>query len=239
MNSDGMSCLDVMQRLFRVDIARTAEDIAEAQRLRYQVYCREHDFLSGEGGYEYDEYDGRSFHVLLRRRTGEVVGTVRLVTAMPGQPESSFPMQHVCRPNLLAGLPIDKTGEISRFAISRQRRDMDSRTDMLLRLALMRGVLEASLEAGITHWCAVMENSLLRLLRQASVRFDPIGPAIEYKGLRQPAIANIGQILSRGEVERPEFWSYVTDGGRLAVPELGYRRLLPALQEPAMERRAA
>jgi N-acyl-L-homoserine lactone synthetase len=219
------SCIASLERLFTVSLARTEEEIAEAQRLRYQVYCTERNFLPGCDGYETDDYDDRSVHVILRRRSGQMVGTVRLVTGLAEQPERSFPMQAVCRPGLLSelALPILQMGEVSRFAISRVRRDGDSRIDLLLRLALMRGLLEASTAAGVTYWCAVMEKSLFRLLRQASVHFIPVGEPIRYKGVRQAAVAEIADVLARSRIERAELWNYVTDGGRLAGAEFGFR----------------
>lgn len=227
--------IEAMERSFTVDILDSAAELAEVKRLRYQVYCTERGFLPGNDGLEEDEYDQHSVHVALRRRSGEIIGTVRLVVGREHRPDASFPMQALCRRGLLSelGLPIGRIGEVSRFAISRVRRDGDSRTDTLLRLALMRGVLQASIAAGVTHWCAIMEASLFRLLRQVGVDFIPIGAPIIYNGIRRAAVAEIAEVLTQSREERPELWDYVTEDGRLATPELGYA----AMQVPVPARR--
>jgi N-acyl-L-homoserine lactone synthetase len=219
-------CLEAFKRTVTVCFAETRADLLEAQRLRHQVFCEEHTILDSKDGIEADQFDGRARHVILRKRGGEVVGTARLVPCDRDRPFHSFPMQLVCPVETFIGLPIATTGEISRFSISRQRRDLGDRGDHLLQLGLMRGILQLSREMGVTHWCAAMELSLLRLLRYASIRFQPIGAPIDYRGLRQPAVARISDVLERGHQERPAFWDYVTDGGRLH----------PAFAAPAGER---
>lgn len=208
-------CLDAFKQSVTVGFVETRADLIEAQRLRYQVFCQEHDILDSKDGIEADRFDGNSRHVILRKRSGEIVGTARLVPCDPDSPFNSMPMQQVCPVETFLGMPMITTGEVSRFSISRQRRDVGERTDHLMRLGLMRGILEASREKGVTHWCAAMELSLLRLLRYASIRFEAIGEPIDYRGLRQPAVAQISTVLERGQRERPAFWDYVTDGGRL------------------------
>ncbi len=239
MSGSNSECIARIERSFTVNVARSAAELAEVHRLRYQVYCTERNFLPGNNGWEMDAFDDHSVHVALRRRSGELVGTVRLVTGLEHLPEASFPMQALCPDGLLGqlGLPIAKIGEISRFSISRVRRDGDSRIDMLLRLALMRGVLQASIEAGVTHWCAIMEASLFRLLRQVGVDFIPIGAPIIYNGVRRAAVAEIAEVLAQSRDERPELWNYVTEDGRLATPELGYAPMpmpMPAWQAQRM-----
>lgn len=213
-------CEDLIESIrgeFDVEQITTWKSLRAAQRLRYQIFCHERGILPGHNGIETDAYDARSRHVVLRHRaSGEVVGTVRVVHVVRENPWASLPIQHVCDPSLLAHLPLNSTGEVSRFALSRQRTPSDSRSGLLLRLALMQGVLRASRSLGLTHWCAVMEPTLLRLLRTASVNFQPIGPLVEYHGLRQPAIAHIDTLLINGREQRPAIWDYVTDHGAVA-----------------------
>ena len=72
-----------------------------------------------------------------------------------------------------------------------------------------------SAEHGVTHWCAVMEPTLLRMLAGMAIRFKPIGVAVEYHGLRQPCICSIAEILQDVKHERPAFWEVLTCGGIL------------------------
>lgn len=209
------------KRELTVAIADTPELIREAHRLRYQVYCVEHNYETGRCGLEFDEFDVRSRHIIVyRQRSGDVLGTVRLILPEPRAINNSFPIQRVCDPRLLRRIPLHDTGEVSRFAVSKHWRVSSGAANRGLRLALIKGAIRLSAEAGHTHWLAVMEPSLIRLLRTSGVHFDPLGPQIEYHGIRQPAFANLGKLLRTLAEEFYEFWDFATDGGRVyGAPE--------------------
>ena len=188
----------------------------EAQRLRYRVYCEERGFMPGDNGLEQDEFDPASRHVLVRSRfTREVLGTVRVVLSNPDTGLNGFPMQQVCEPWVLAPLPLASTGEISRFALARDRTGISPAAAALMRLCLVQGIVQISAECGLTHWCAIMERTLLRLLRATAIHFVPVGPAVDYHGLRQPAVCGIGTMLDRMELEQPVVWAFITENGAL------------------------
>jgi N-acyl amino acid synthase of PEP-CTERM/exosortase system len=84
-----------------------------------------------------------------------------------------------------------------------------------MRLALVRGLVALSAQLGVTHWCAVMEPSLLRLLRATSIFFENFGPPVEYHGLRQPCYNGVGDILDRVAEDRPLLWQFLTANGAL------------------------
>ena len=163
---------------------------------------------------EFDAFDAHSRHIaLIDRQTDQLVGTARMVTSTPANLLSSFPMQSVCSPDLLAGLPLDTTVELSRFAISKQRRSATSAA--LMRMGLVRGLVQLSAELGVTHWCAVMEPTLLRLLGMTSIYFRPLGPMVEFHGTRQPCVNRLEHLLETVYADRPEIWNYLTDGGKI------------------------
>src|SRR4051794_9244487 len=136
---------------FRVESVNSPETAEEAFRLRHQVYCLERGYEPDRGGVEIDEFDAHARQVVLRRKsTGEVVGTVRLVLFSTEAAES-FPIQQVCEASLLSDLPLTTTAEVSRFAISKQRRGVTRAADALMRLALVRGIVQLSDEIGVTH----------------------------------------------------------------------------------------
>lgn len=166
------------------------------------------------------------------------VGTVRLV--LPEGGWGALPIHHVCDHPLLRdpeALPPATTAEISRFAISkafRRRREDGLFPDLVdpeapahmsytpdrrllphMTLGLLKGVMQMSAAHGITHWCAVLEPALLRLLDRLGLRLTPLGPTVEYHGLRQPAYADIAALAERTKRERPEVWELCTEGGRL------------------------
>src|SRR5579872_1860570 len=158
--------------------AESDELRAECFRVRHRIYCRERNFLPAAehpSGLEVDAYDASARHGLLRyRRTGEAVGTVRLVLSRAG----SLPMYA-----FLAGLgslprglpPVAETAEVSRFAISREFRrrfgdgqhgaavDLragDRRMIPHMALGLMAMAFRMSLESRSRYLCAIMEPTL-------------------------------------------------------------------------------
>lgn len=197
------------------EVATTPEQVREAKQLRYKVYCEERGFEQGEDGIEQDEFDANARHVLVRSRvTGAVFGTVRLVLARTdGEP--AFPMQRVCEPWVLAPLPACATAEISRFALTRDRTGLSPEAAAVSRLFLIRGLVQASGELGLTHWCAIMERTLLRLLRATAIHFLSVGPTVEYHGTRQPAIFTLADGLDRMRRENHAIWSFLTENGTL------------------------
>jgi len=199
-----------------IEVARTEAQIVEAMRLRYRVYCEERGYEPGENGIEHDEFDPNAQHILVRSRaTGEVFGTVRVVLSKADAGGLGFPMERVCEDYVLGPLPADATGEISRFALTRDRAGISPAAAALMRLYLIQGIVQVSGELGLTHWCAIMEKTLLRLLRSTSIYFVPVGPAIEYHGVRQPAIWTLEDGLERMRRENPLVWSFLTLDGTL------------------------
>ena len=213
-----IDAIAAFRRDFIVQTARTPEEVQEAFRLRHQVYCLERGYEAATtAGVEQDEFDRNARHIIAwDRRTGQVVGTARLI--LPGKMRDAMPIQRLCDPSLLRDLPLATTAEVSRFAVSKLRRDAGA-GDGLLRLGLVQGCVRLSRELGITHWCAVMERSLLRLLRTSAIRFDPIGTLVEHHGLRQPCATRLDTILAEMAVEQPDLWDLVTDGGILCSDE--------------------
>ena len=84
-----------------------------------------------------------------------------------------------------------------------------------MRLGLMQGLVRMSLQQGITHWCAAVEPTFQRMFAAMGIRFHPVGPLVEYHGLRQPCYGVIADVLNAVKSERPTFWSILTDGGML------------------------
>ena len=157
------SALEAARDELETEIATSGPQIEAAQRLRYKVYCEERGFEPGENGLEQDEFDHVSRHVLVRsRRSGQVLGTVRVVLGCAASGASSFPMNRVCERYVLSPLPAMATGEISRFALTRDRPGVSPAAAALMRLFLMRGIVTVSGTHDLTHWCAIMERSLLR-----------------------------------------------------------------------------
>jgi len=67
----------------------------------------------------------------------------------------------------------------------------------------------------MTHICAVMEPTLLRMLRRLGMVMPSIGPVVEYHGLRQPCYGHLDTGLARVWIQRPEVWELLTCDGAL------------------------
>jgi N-acyl amino acid synthase of PEP-CTERM/exosortase system len=82
-------------------------------------------------------------------------------------------------------------------------------------LGLINGTVRMSVEHGVTEWFAVMEPSLLRLLAKYGIYFSPIGPMVNYHGMRQPCYVIFEKMLGRVRKERIDVWEFITENGRL------------------------
>ena len=128
--------------------------------------------------------------------------------------------------------PIKGSAEVSRFGICKQARkrkdgavDLRSarsartglrRAEPLMSLGLIQGLVRMSLANQITHWCAVMEPQLLRMLGAMGIHFVSVGALVEHHGKRQLCYCDVRSMLATAMTERPSFWKIMTDGGKLA-----------------------
>lgn len=234
---------DIYHQWFEVIPARDETLKDQVYRLRYQVYCRENNFEDPnehKRGREMDGFDHRSVHsLLIDRAQMAAIGTVRLILPDHHAPNKSFPIQNVCNHHLLSDrqlLLTSKVAEISRFSISKEFKkytdnaDIDmsqasnSRDDYLIArrmitpcitLGLMKAIMQMSVENGVTDLFAIMEPSLIRLLARFSIYFRPIGPLVDFHGMRQPCHAKIETLLSKVRKERTDVWEIITDYGTL------------------------
>jgi len=213
-------------------------------RLRYQVFCLEAGVFDAKqypDGLEKDEYDAHSRHYLIRhRKTGIYAATTRLILRDPKDVARPFPIERYCRfdrPDLLDKIPRDRMAEVSRFCVSRyfKRRpgepgtvtgisvekrlrqlvsEDERRTWPHLTLALIACLHKINVTHNTTHWYAMIEPSLFRLLGLLGIEFTPIGPLTECYGKRQPCIIKVPEYLDRVKKKNRHIWDMLTDYGR-------------------------
>lgn len=234
--SSGISGLEYYNSVFSSSIADTAEDRNECFRVRFQVYCIDNGFedpADNPDGLERDGFDSHSAHsILTHNATGNAIGTVRLVLPDEDGERRVLPMQRIAgeiAADDVAPFPVWRTAEISRFSIVKSFRhhtpdqgfeaqlSSEEWRKMLfhLPLGLIKSCVEMSVREGMTHWAAVMEPALLRLLTRLGIHFNPLGSLVEYHGRRQPCWVDLDAMLARVHAERPDVWDVITDGGRL------------------------
>lgn len=221
--------IDLFGRHLTVVRANSEELLDRAFRLRFQVYCLERGFEDAaehRDGRERDGDDSRSLHFLvLDRATESALGTVRLI--LP-RVDHDLPVFRLIRAaeRRDAGLPLETTAEVSRFAVAkafRRRLEQDwgrgrgrgrGPAPPLVTFGLIQAVVTMSSVGGITHIVAMMEPALLRLLRRLGIEFHPIGELVEHHGLRQPGWAAMAHLVDRVRDCHRELWELATDAGR-------------------------
>ena len=232
--------------------------LRELFALRYQVYCVERGFLSQENypnREESDSYDATAVHFAAVDHNGKVLGSVRLVRHMPG---IGFPFENYCRDTSLGAgeLPVKDAMEISRLVVSKTllRRSEDRDSDFIdatassrltptgierrsrcewIVLSLYKAMYLYCLEAGITHWYAAMERSLVRLLKRYGVIFFPIGSEADYFGRVTPYCVSLSSL--RDSV--PKSSQQLFDWFRNPEPDLGNGiRVMRLTNEPQLPR---
>lgn len=196
---------------FAIQCADTPQAMAEALRVRYEVYCQELGYESG-AAYpdcaEHDAHDVRSRHALVvHRATGLAAGCVRLVL-----PEASGSLPILAHATLDSECPLDprrqRVAEVSRLAVRPRFRHQGPPPPEILTLdggkhweglwdadrqwfPSLGGLLSFAavalfLESGADGFLILSRPALARLLNQLGIAMQPAGPEIEFRGRRRP-----------------------------------------------------
>ncbi len=192
---------------------------------------------------EKDDNDIHSIHALLKfQSTGEYIGTVRLILFDPKQPQKPFPVELNTQLDLnlcdVDRLPRQQTAEVSRFVVinrfnrrkenrrkgehqpgaedaaKEQRHTPDRRSGLTIALVLMAGVMRMSMQHNIQNWLSMMDTPLNRLLSFDGLAFTPIGPAVNYHGMRRPYFVKVEDVLKRMYSNHRDAWDVLTDAGK-------------------------
>lgn len=184
-----------------------------AYKIRHNVYCEELKFEpTTANGLEMDEFDQYSRHSLIRHLTsGELAGTVRIVR--PLQSDELLPIEKFCMSSItrddLNPQNFNRRDicEISRLAVPAafRRRQMDrfagaatgvinqasySETELrcfpFIAIGLYFAAAATAVESDIKHAFVMMEPRLARSMSFVGIRFEQIGPVIDYHGKRAP-----------------------------------------------------
>ena len=231
-------------RTFSVEIADTEQLRREAFRLRYRVYCDERRFERSEDfpdQMEFDEHDDGAVHAIVRhRRTGIVVGTVRLILRHHANPNNRLPLEKACG-GLLDQDQLSKfdsyehsVAEVSRFAVSKSaiaelteqtkgspghiaadafREILGGNPFQSIALGLISALFQMSEACGIDHWYALMEPALARHLSRLGLRFTRVGPLVNHRGKRQPMLANLWQLRQEILDQNPQLHELIEFSG--------------------------
>jgi len=206
--------------------------------IRHEVYSEELGFEPiNENGLEFDEFDKYSLHCLIQHhKSKHFAGTVRVVR--PLQPDEKLPIEKYCL-NSITRKDLDPSQfkrrdicEISRLAVPKEfrRRVMDkfagagvavinehnySETEVrcfpFIAVGLYLAAAAIALESGVKHAYVMMEPRLARSMKFIGIKFEQVGPVVEYHGKRAPYYIN--QKLLQTSL-RPSFAKMLKDISR-------------------------
>jgi N-acyl amino acid synthase of PEP-CTERM/exosortase system len=174
--------------------------LEQSYRLRYQVYCRERQFLDARDypdGREVDEFDDDSVHLGVVDANGELAGTARLITANP----RGFPMFRHCAffPEVQTlSAPHVVPVEVSRVAISRAyvrpRGAGGGRRRTEPFLTLVKAMVQGARLAGATHLMGATDAALHRWLVHFGLPYRISGPPVDYYGAVSPCVMSLREL---------------------------------------------
>ncbi|SEQ36001.1 N-acyl amino acid synthase, PEP-CTERM/exosortase system-associated [Nitrosomonas ureae] len=77
----------------------------------------------------------------------------------------------------------------------------------------MAGVMRMSVKYNIRHWLSVADPALNKLMGFYGLNFNPIGPPVNYHGIRRPYYVKVEDALEKMYNEHRDAWEVVTDCG--------------------------
>jgi len=200
---------------FRTVRLSSADQLSDSFGLRHLV------FREGIGSYreniehpelEYDVHDAHSVHFGTYDQRGDLVATARLVPAKPhplpildrctiqdryqhifSDPAQVWEVSRLCR--------IGPSGHILLGAESG-----DTRRSLLISASMYMALFQGARSAGASYLVAIMKPSLARLLRLIPVNWIPIGPDVQFFGLRKPYAASVLGISGELQLHNPTLY---------------------------------
>lgn len=194
-------------------VARTTEQKEAVFNIRHAVYCEELQYEPvREDRQEKDEFDSySSFCIINHKRTNTYAGTVRMVT--PKEEDQLLPIEKYCLNTISHETlsPInfrrDEICEISRLAVPAEFRrrksdrfegaatggmpatiytEKEKRCFPLIAIGLYFAAAGLSHTSKRPHVFVMMEPRLARGMSYVGIKFQQIGPIVEYHGKRAP-----------------------------------------------------
>lgn len=157
-------------------VCETDEQLRQAMRLRYEVYCLEKAWIDPatcQGELETDEYDRDAKHFLAFHDDGQLLGTCRLLQGSCQElPAARFlDLEEL-------GLDTALVVEVSRMATTRSSRT----AGLLVMLGLTQVMLEWGVPRGIKAWVSVADAPLYAVMKRIGMPIIAEAPQVDYLG---------------------------------------------------------
>jgi N-acyl-L-homoserine lactone synthetase len=184
-NNQYLNKMETLHNELYFKIAETQSELQSCYRMRYQVYCQEKGWLSGNDfpdGMESDEYDEKAVHVIAYNEEFQPVGTMRILRnqdfdRLPFQDHPGFKGKE---------LKLKNFSELSRFIVVGEKN-----RNYILK-GLIRMIYQTSKKLGIDYWVFVSEPGMIRFLERYRYYFDPLClPSKYYGGFTLAALCDI------------------------------------------------
>lgn len=224
--SETASLCETFNQYFRIVFADTPELVRQVYRIRYDVYCRELQFESGDRFPNQEEQDGYDLYsrycLLYHRPSKSYIGCVRIVLGSSDNPERLLPLEEMCKTSLyqdmLAPLHQHRSSicEASRLAVlasfrrrtgeqsvpigiadGNQSSGMERRSSFPhIALGLYLASFVLASSIGIKNLFALMEPRLARRLQYYGFSFTKIGDVVELHGKRAPYCIDVDILMA-------------------------------------------
>lgn len=234
-------------QLFETVIAESPALKEKAYRIRYEVLCEEFGYEEAArhaNKLERDIYDDRAKHCLLiHKRSGEAIGTVRLVMPNSEDLHNSFPLQEIFSGSRLRDEHIiNNMCEISKLCILKKFRtrcgdersplggvhDQDQETFIdksskriarriipFAPIGLIKSCFDVAIANGYTQGCVLLEVPLIESFERLGIICQRIGPVIDLVNQRQPIIIDFFTSVNNMRVKQKAVWEMMTNNGIL------------------------
>ena len=198
-------------------IADTDSTKHDVFNIRHRVYCEELGFEPvRESREECDDFDQFSTHCLIHHlKSDNFAGTVRIVR--PNEPHQQLPIEKYCLSSITheklspARFKRSEICEISRLAVPEEfrRRQMDKfagaatgvinestyserelRCFPFIAIGLYLTAASVVIRNDIKHTYVMMEPRLARSMGFIGIKFEQLGPTVDYHGRRAPYYIN-------------------------------------------------
>ena len=221
---------EAMLDIFELQRVTTPHALSESLRVRFEVYCQELGFEHAQSfpdAQEHDAYDVHADHVILiHRPTGVTAGSVRMIDSRAVGTQGLPIFAHAA---IDPTCPIDPLRhsccEVSRLAVRPQFRRHGQVPSEIACLGkewgeawdadreLFRYIGPLLFVVGLTLWLDSDTDAAFILARPALVRrmahwgvcFDPAGPEISFRGIRQPFCFNHQNVT----LVPPHLWNMI------------------------------
>ncbi len=193
----------------------------EAYRIRHAVYCEDLQFeATRSDGFETDEYDAHSLHLLIRNtQLDRLIGCVRVIIPPTDGSDWLLPFEKTCANTLNrsiidpAKLPRKQIAEVSRLAVisSFRRRKGEANSPVSLTeddfdhspaprfpyipLGLYYGAVELARLHGVKLLFILTEERLANHFNKLGFEIQFIGAPTEHHGQRFPSMFSIDKTI--------------------------------------------